>query len=282
VENVVVGPRSFLQFENARGFSSSQRLGQNTNIKLSSSTLEYIGVARDTISDRFGALSLSGGSRLQLPAGGPGVSVSFAGLNREDLATLRIGALTNSYDLGGPASRYRMQLLFDGGLPVISDPNRPAGGQNTGVVPFMVVDVPSASAAASSFVTYDANGLRLLCDADSKYIAQVRQGQNLADFQFRNVNLIVGNPAAVSGAVRVNAIRSDNNVTLTGIGVNPTLQVYSGLISMNNSIALMDWRSTPAPIRLTSSAMEPSTPAANFAPRAAWSSPATATWVRAS
>ncbi|HVJ80557.1 MAG TPA: hypothetical protein VNC50_05760, partial [Planctomycetia bacterium] len=227
LSELTLGPRAQLRLENARGYSSAQRLPTGLDVRLASSAIEYTGSPVDAIADSFGKLTVVGGSSLVLPAGGVGRSVTFASLERIDDAALRILAPLATQDVGGPLTRYTTYLKFAGGLPTISDPNGSAGGQNTGVVPFLQIDA-HLTGSGGHFATYDSDGVRMLSATDSKYFAQVRAGQNLSGFQFRNVHL-VGNPAAVSGAVRVNSLHL-NSSAIIGAGPGAAIQVYSGLV----------------------------------------------------
>jgi fibronectin-binding autotransporter adhesin len=227
VANVEVGPRTFLRLENGVGFASTNRLGTAANVKLASGTLEYLGTAPDAINDSFGTLTIIGGNRLRLPQGGPSSALTFAGLKQVDNGTLRLGFNPNTHDVGGASSRVTTQLKFTGGLPTISDPNGPVGGQNTGVIPFLTVD---GSGNGSLLATYDATGVRLMRPTDYKYFAQVAQSQDLAFYQHRNVSLTV-TPAAIRGTIQVNSIFSEIGSGLNGAAPDSVLKIYSGVLA---------------------------------------------------
>src|SRR5262249_53044655 len=150
-------------FQNDPGSSVAQRLAAGSNITLISSGLTYAGNSNATINDSFGKLTLVGASSITLPTGMPGMGVSFSSLDRVDGATPRVVAPLTTHDVGGPASGYTTQLKFSGGLPIVSDPNGPTGGQNTGIIPFLVIDSSTFPGNISwNLATYDADGVRLL------------------------------------------------------------------------------------------------------------------------
>lgn len=181
--------------------------------------------------ESFGNLTLSGHSILTPAAStvaGSSSVLNFGSLSRTDNATLFVRTAVNNSQVigGGPPAANRTNVHFAGGLPIISDPLGPVGGQNTGVVPFVAGSLSgNSSSSASTLSTYDANGLQLLRVDDAAVFNQVTNGSP-ALLAHTNNNVRSTAPV-VTGTVVVNALAVSTNGAITGGG---TIRVGSGAV----------------------------------------------------
>lgn len=203
--------------------SNSNRLGDTVPINLRSGNLS-LGASTVGLTETVGAITGAGYSTITSSPGSAGTAtLAAASLARSDRGTF----LFRGTALGGAAA-VRGNITFASAPSAdLIGGGAAAGATNISILPYAIGDI-TASGAGSTFVTYDASGVRPLSTA-TEYAADLASGADT------NARLTA---ATANAGNTVNALAIAAGGSVTGAG---TLNITSGAIlntSTTGSIGL--------------------------------------------
>jgi autotransporter-associated beta strand protein len=230
------------------------RVSDAAPLWLDGGRITFYGASGLPSSEQFGSLAVTGGAILTVSAStaaGSSSMLAFGPLSRPGggagtLFVRTTGAFGQQIG-GGTLAPGRTGITFSGGLPTLADPLGPAGGQNIGIIPFVVTGVATLPAVThagtpSSLATYDSNGLTALDPNDAaRFHIVSNPGGSLAAHVNNALNGLAASLSPLNGALTINSLvvssggtnaNRPGGLTLTGASGTGAdiLTLYSGAL----------------------------------------------------